>query len=363
MKTEQVNIRIDSDLAAALDRVAREESLDRATAIRRLLETSVRRWELEHAVSGVQRGERSLGRAAEESGLSQWELLDSLRVSGIAHPLTADEATRRLDRLEGEARDTLPDLPPEPGGVLVVGINPAPVSVAAGHYYQGRLGRRLWRRLETLGLLHDPLPGAEDEAFTAAGHGLTDLVKRSTVSSDLLSASELAEGAAALREKIRGWRPGLVLFAFRTPAAELFGPDLTPGPIGEIEGVPAFLLSGPYAARADRDRVDRELRGLLSTATSAEPQDHAPARRLTANDIARGQVRLPREAKRFFPAARGPLEVVLRGTRVSASYDPRTGSDRERSAVLRVGGEALQGLDEGDVLLVSRGLGGVPQLR
>ena len=32
MSTQQINIRIDVDLAAALDRVAREESLDRATA-------------------------------------------------------------------------------------------------------------------------------------------------------------------------------------------------------------------------------------------------------------------------------------------------------------------------------------------
>ena len=29
MSTQQINIRVDTDLAAALDRVAREESLDR----------------------------------------------------------------------------------------------------------------------------------------------------------------------------------------------------------------------------------------------------------------------------------------------------------------------------------------------
>ena len=65
MATEQVNIRLDGELLSALERVAREESLDRATAIRRLLETSIRQWELEHAIVGYRRGDLSLGRAAE----------------------------------------------------------------------------------------------------------------------------------------------------------------------------------------------------------------------------------------------------------------------------------------------------------
>jgi len=158
MKTEQINIRVEADLAAALDRVAREEALDRTTAVRRLLEESIRRWELERAVDAYRRGAVSLGRAAEESGLTQWELLDAVRAGGIAHPLTADEVRRRLDVPDGRSDGTLPDYPPKPGGVLLVGINPAPPFVQAGHYYQGTIGRRLWRRLEGLGLLRDATP-------------------------------------------------------------------------------------------------------------------------------------------------------------------------------------------------------------
>lgn len=361
MSTQQINIRIDTDLAAALDRVAREESLDRATAIRRLLEQSIKTWELEHAVLGVQRGDLSLGRASEESGLSMWELLDTIRVAGVAHPLTGDEARVRLERLSGGDIESLPDIPPRPGGVLLVGINPAPVSVSAGHYYQGRLGRRLWRRLEGLGLLRDPVPGAEDKAFAAEGHGLTDLVKRPTLSSDLLSQAELRAGSESLCERIRAWQPGLVLFAFRAPTVELLGRDVKPGWCGEVEGVPAFLLSGPYASRAESDRIDRELIEQLGQ----QPSEAVGARtqRVTANDLERGQIRLPREAKRLFPVDRGEVEVILRGMRVRASYDPRTGPDRERSAVLRIGKETLKGVVKmGDVLRVTRGLAGVPQL-
>jgi hypothetical protein len=45
---------------------------------------------------------------------------------------------------------------------------------------------------------------------------------------------------------------------------------------------------------------------------------------------------------------------------VAASYDPRTGPDRERSAVLRVGREALgAAVQQGETLAVTRGLGGI----
>lgn len=362
MKTEQINIRLRSDLAAALDRVAREEALDRATAIRRLLETSIRQWELEHALRGYQTGEVSVGRAAEEAGLTHWELIDAARLAGIAHPLTAAEARERLAALTHDGERTLPDIPPSPGGVLLVGINPVPPSVAAGHYYQGRLGQRLWRRLERVGLLEDARPGAEDEAFARAGHGLTDLVKRPTASAAELTDAELEAGIAALREKIRSWKPGLVLFAFREPAQRLLGNAVRPGSGPELEGVPTFLLSGPYAPKAEGERIDAELVSLLGGRT---PRRAAAARtqRVTQADLAAGRIRLPRETKRFFPNERGTVEVVLRGERLAARYDPRTGPDRERSAVLTLEKQALARLVQPDERLdVARGPAGVVRL-
>ena len=367
MKTEQINIRLEADLVSALERVAREEALDRATTIRRLLESSIKEWELERALLGYRRGEVSIGRAAEEAGMTQWELIDAVRAAGMAYPLDAKDVGDRLDELEtgvAAQRDTLPDIPPDPSGVLLVGINPAPVSVAAGHYYQGTLGRRLWRRLERVGLLEEPTPGSEDEAFARRGHGLTDLVKRPTRSSAELSASELAAGTETLRTKIREWKPGLILFAFKEPARRLLGPDVRPGVGPELEGVPTFLLSGPYAAAAETDRIDAELLSVLDREAPRKPrEDSERTQRVTGNDRRVGQIRLPRQAKRFFPSAKGSIDVVLRGTRLEAEYDPRLGPDRERSAVLRVGADPLRQLvRENEVLRVSRGLGGVALL-
>jgi TDG/mug DNA glycosylase family protein len=367
MKTEQINIRLEPDLVAALERVAREESLDRGTVIRRLLENSIRRWELERALRGYQREELSLGRAAEDAGLTQWELMDLVREAGIAYPLEPGDVEERLSRLPqhagSQASATLPDIPPSPGGVLLVGINPHPVSVAAGHYYQGRLGKRLWRRLERAGLLEDPIPGAEDEAFARAGHGLTDLVKRPTAAAAEIGQAELRDGVDALRAKVRQWRPGLVLFAFKESARQVLGKAVAPGAGPALEGAATFLLSGPYAPRAEAERIDRELREALGQSIDRGAGETAHSQPVTERDREHGRIRLPSAAKRFFPSEGADVDVILRGRRITCRYDPRLGPDRERSAVLSVGKTALAELVRPDeVLRVRRGLGGVALL-
>jgi TDG/mug DNA glycosylase family protein len=361
MSTEQINIRIESDLVSALERVAREESSDRATVIRRLLETSLRQWEVDRAVEAYRRGDLTLGRAAEEADVAQWELLELLRKARVAYPLDADEVGERVREIRGGLSGpdgTLPDLPPRPGGVLLVGINPARISVAAGHYYQGRIGQRLWRRLEKVGLLRDPVSGLEDEAFVQAGHGLTDLVKRPTGSSEELSGRELDAGIEALRGKIRDWRPGLVLFAFKEPARRLLGAGVRPGVVGEVEGMPAFLLTGPYAPRAEAGRVDDELRRLLD---QESPADEEWTQAVGPSDLEVGRIRLKQPARRLLPSGPTRVEIVLRGERLVASYNPRA---RERkSPVLSIGRDALRGrVRQGERMRVSRGRGGVIKL-
>jgi TDG/mug DNA glycosylase family protein len=365
MKTEQINIRLTSDLVGALEQVAREEATDRATVIRRLLEASLRQWQVDRAIEGYRRGELSLGRAAEEADLTQWELIELLRDSHVAYPLEPDELPERIREMgsdvPAESQRSLPDIPPRPGGVLLVGINPAEISVAAGHYYQGRLGQRLWRRLEALGLLTDPVPGREDEAFARAGHGLTDLVKRPTKSAAELRSNELGVGIDDLRRKVREWRPSLVLFPYATAARRVLGSATAPGSGPVLEGVPTFLLSGPYARTAEARRIDDELRSLLGEASA--PGDQEWTQRVTENDLTQGQLRLKQRARRLFPSGRTEVEIVLRGERVSARYDPRLGSDRRRSPVLRVGRERLQALvKSNEQLRLTRGRAGIVRI-
>ena len=311
MKTTQVNLRLEPSLVRSVEEAAKAESLERGTMMRKLLLLALREWRLNYALQRYQSGEISIGRACEESGRSHWEMHDLIKSHGIAYRFNADEAIERIRpllkqrqervaepapgydaptsaakagraprrsrrRARGDADDTLPDFPPKPGGVLLVGINPAPASVARGHYYQGKLGRRLWKRLESVGLLTGAVPGQEDEALVAAGHGLTDLVKRVTASADELSADELRAGGDALHAQVREWRPGLVLFAFKAAAVNALGKrDVSAGPCGEIAGARAFLLPGPYTKTGEADRVYEELRRLVSR---MKPSDGPPGR-------------------------------------------------------------------------------------
>ena len=121
--------------------------------------------------------------------------------------------------INGRDVTTLADLPPARDRLLFVGLNPSPVSVATGHYHQGRLGQTFWRRLITAGVLP---PGtdlaAADDALMAAGHGITDLLKVPTAR-DEATDSALTAGVGPLWQKIAIWRPAAIVFIYKRAAA------------------------------------------------------------------------------------------------------------------------------------------------
>ncbi len=168
--------------------------------------------------------------------------------------------------IDGRAVETLADLPPERGGLLFVGLNPSPVSVTAGHYHQGSLGRRFWSRLGRVGIVPADTPvEAADDALVAAGHGITDLLKRPTPR-DTASDEELTRGVGALWQKIALWRPGAVVFIYKRAATASAGRALTEA-WGQLDGVamggrPCFLMPGPYAPTEDVDEGLNLLRNL-----------------------------------------------------------------------------------------------------
>ena len=171
--------------------------------------------------------------------------------------------------------ETLADLPPRRDGLLFIGLNPSPVSVAAGHYHQGRLGRTFWRRLMLAGLL-PPGTAVEtaDDALVAAGHGITDLLKLPTPR-DVASTADLVSGVGPLWQKIALWRPAAIVFIYKRAAEASAGRTLTES-WGQLSGValagrPCFLMPGPYAPV---DQVDQGLNFLRNLA-AALPVDRA----------------------------------------------------------------------------------------
>jgi G:T/U-mismatch repair DNA glycosylase len=178
----------------------------------------------------------------------------------------ADELAALLERpgpgphratlvIDGDSVETLADLPPLRDRLLFVGLNPSPVSVAAGHYFQGRLGRAFWERQIVAQVLPKDTPiETADDMLVAAGHGVTDLLKvpsaRDTATDDVLRA-----GVGPLWRKIAIWRPAAIVFVYKRAAEISAGRPLTE-PWGQLVGValagrPCFLMPGPYAPSAE----------------------------------------------------------------------------------------------------------------
>jgi TDG/mug DNA glycosylase family protein len=161
--------------------------------------------------------------------------------------------------IDGVPIETLADLPPQRDGLLFVGLNPSPVSVRAGHYHQGRIGQRFWRRLMTIGIIPARSEIATaDDALVAAGHGITDLIKRPSPR-DEAPDQELREGVGPLWQKIALWRPGAVVFIYKR-VAEIAAGRALQEPWGQLVGValggrPCFLMPGPYASTEQVDEA------------------------------------------------------------------------------------------------------------
>lgn len=166
----------------------------------------------------------------------------------------------------GVVTTTLADLPPRRDRLLFVGLNPSPVSVEVGHYHQGQLGRTFWRRLMIAHVVPtDTEIALADDALVAAGHGITDLIKRPS-SRDEATDAELTSGVGPLWQKIALWRPAAVVFIYKRAAVIAAGRPLDE-PWGQLTGValagrPCFLMPGPYAPTKDVDEGLNYLRNL-----------------------------------------------------------------------------------------------------
>ncbi len=148
----------------------------------------------------------------------------------------------------GEQVETLEDLLRGNLRAICVGINPSPVSVEAGHYYQGRAGQRFFARLRAVGVLPAASGGYEDDVAFRAGIGFTDIVKRPTRSAKQLRSAEYEHGSGILEAKLDDYAPELVIFTYKKAAEGLFGSFIGNGFIAGLSLSPSdvFVMPGPY---------------------------------------------------------------------------------------------------------------------
>lgn len=109
---------------------------------------------------------------------------------------------------------TLPDYLRPGLRILLIGLNPSPISVKAGYYYANPRNR-FWAALNGSRLLDEPVAPSEAAVrrlFTEQGFGFTDIVKRPTPMGNALRAADFRKGAAELKQKLDKYQPAIAWF-------------------------------------------------------------------------------------------------------------------------------------------------------
>ena len=146
--------------------------------------------------------------------------------------MTAERPRFTAAELDAYRDTTIPDLVAPGLRLLFVGINPG-LWTAATRTPFAHPGNRFYPALFAAGIiptLPDFARGFDDAdraAFTGAGLGIANLVRRATLSADELTADELRAGAERLAGEVAGWAPAVVAVvgitayrtAFRRPRA------------------------------------------------------------------------------------------------------------------------------------------------
>jgi predicted HTH domain antitoxin len=102
MKKEQmVGARLPPELVRGLELIEGVEQSDRSTTLRRLLSQAIRDWKLEHYARLYGDRTVSLARAAQDAGVSLWEMMDYVRTRRIAGQYDIEDFERDLGTVYG----------------------------------------------------------------------------------------------------------------------------------------------------------------------------------------------------------------------------------------------------------------------
>ena len=117
----------------------------------------------------------------------------------------------------GAVVPTLADILPEGGELraLFIGKTPSPASVEVGHYFEGKMGRGLWKRLDDAGILSAPADGYADDALLGHGFGVTDICKVPRPFGDEPGRDEYAEGWERVAGIVGTLRPRILVFVYK----------------------------------------------------------------------------------------------------------------------------------------------------
>ncbi|MFC4536646.1 G/U mismatch-specific DNA glycosylase [Sphaerisporangium dianthi] len=145
----------------------------------------------------------------------------------------------------------LADVLAEKLAVVFVGINPAPLSVAAGHSFASP-GNRFWPALHASGFTPAVLRPQQERDLLDLGLGITSIVRRPTSRADQLTPRELADGGRDLTRRLRTISPRWAAFLGVSGYRAAFGaPQARVGAqAGTIGGARVWILPNPSGRNA-----------------------------------------------------------------------------------------------------------------
>ncbi|HWL43778.1 MAG TPA: mismatch-specific DNA-glycosylase [Ilumatobacter sp.] len=167
--------------------------------------------------------------------------------------------TVRFTRAELEAFQgaTVDDLLGPDVRLLFVGINPGLWTAAVNAHF-ARRGNRFWPALYRAGITSTQvdasggMPADARAELVAKGVGITNLVPVATARADELTAEQLRDGGARLRQRVAELRPAVVAMLGLTAFREAFG--VRKAPLGRsddtFEGAELWLLPNPSGLNA-----------------------------------------------------------------------------------------------------------------
>jgi len=117
----------------------------------------------------------------------------------------------------GKEVETLADILPveQKLDILFIAKTPAPISVNAGHYFQGTQGRMFWNKLTNYNILNVPNGEYEDDYLLENSYGITDIVKVPRSYGNEPSNEEYKQGLNRILDLIKLYKPKVICFVYK----------------------------------------------------------------------------------------------------------------------------------------------------
>ena len=93
---QTVSVRLSAESLREVDRLAERLKTDRSEALRRFIERGLREARIDDALDRLRRGEVSIGRAAEDAGVTLYEMLELVRRHHIPSGYGPEDLERDL---------------------------------------------------------------------------------------------------------------------------------------------------------------------------------------------------------------------------------------------------------------------------